>query len=41
MRYEEVLNVYSLSEIIEINGLSEEDVLEFLVEQQMLVLPLV
>lgn len=37
--YENVLEVYSLEEILEINGITEEEVLEFLVEQEFVNLP--
>lgn len=36
---EKILEVYSLSEIIELNDLTEEEVLEYLVTQNFLSLP--
>lgn len=35
------LTKYTLVEILEINGLSEEEVLEYLVSQELLVLPII
>lgn len=34
-----VLDTYSLSELIELNDMTQEDVLEYLVEQGILTLP--
>lgn len=39
VNYEEVLENCSFSEILEINELTEADVLEYLVEQNYLILP--
>ena len=39
MNYEEILEKYSFSEILEINELTEAEVLEYLVEQNYLILP--
>jgi len=39
LNYSAILQTYSLSEIIEINDTTDEDVLEFLVEQGILELP--
>lgn len=41
MLLDEVLDKYTLSELIEINGLTLEEVLEYLVDQQILILPIV
>jgi hypothetical protein len=37
--YSTILETYSLSEILELNDLTEEDLLEFLVEEGMIKLP--
>lgn len=39
MNYSAILQTYTLSEIIELNDTTEEDVLEYLVEQRILELP--
>ena len=39
MNYSAVLDTYELSEIIELNDLTQEDVLEYLVEHNVLNLP--
>lgn len=39
MNYSAVLDTYELSEIIELNDLTQEDVLEYLVEHKILHLP--
>jgi len=39
MNYSAVLDTYELSEIIELNDLTQEDVLEYLVEHHVLHLP--
>ena len=38
-RVEDILQTYTLSEILEFNNLTEEDVLYFLIEQHFLRLP--
>lgn len=37
--YSAILEVYDLSEIIELNDLTQEEVLEYLVENKILLLP--
>lgn len=37
--YSTILETYSLSEILEMNDLTEEDLLEYLVEERMVRLP--
>lgn len=37
----DTLEEYTLSEIIEINGLTEDQVLDYLVQQEYLILPVV
>lgn len=39
MNYAAVLETYSLSELLELNDVTEEDILEFLVESKILDLP--
>ena len=41
VNYEDVLAQYTLAEIIDINGWSEEDILELLVEEGHIILPVV
>lgn len=39
MEYRKILETYTLEELLEVNDLTEEDVLEFLVEEGYLELP--